>query len=199
MRHRFIALTMVMVCWMPQTSGAIEPVAGDELFPVAAGNRWIYRLRGQDDRFVITALRKEKVGDTLCMRLEGKLNNRIVATEHVSITKEGVYRHRNDTAEIVPPLLICKFPPLKAESWKIDYKVDGKSASVAYLCDLEEVVVPAGKFNAVVIRAEVLSASMKIKNTCWYAANTGMVKQLIEDGDNKIVLELDKFEPAAPK
>ena len=41
-----------------------------------------------------------------------------------------------------------------------------------------------------------MAHTLKLKNTCWYAPRVGLVKQLIEDGDSRIVLELEKFERA---
>ena len=96
-------------------------------------------------------------------------------------------------------MLICKFPPERGAKWRAEYKFNDKKASIAYECDEEEVNVPAGKFNAVVIRSESADGSGKFKNTVWYVPKIGMVKQVSEDRDNRIVLLLDRFQHAGEK
>lgn len=171
-----------------------KPPKGEEYFPISIGKRWTYRIQGQEERLVITAVTEEKVGNVACIRLEGRLQNRLIATEHIALQKGGVYRYRNDGLDIEPPLRICKFPPEANETWKVEYKVNDKKASLDYECDFEEVKVPAGTYQALVVRSEVPDRAGKLKNTVWYAPKVGMVRQLIEDGDSKIELRLERVD-----
>lgn len=165
-----------------------------DLFPMSIGSRWTYRIAGQDDRLVIVAAGTEKIGDIRCVRLEGRLQNRVIATEHVAKLKEGVFRLRNDGSDLEPPLMICKFPAVNGDTWRAEYKMNDKKAAIDYECDREDIVVPAGKYKAVVIRSEVAEGGGKLKSTVWYAPRVGMVKQVIEDGENKIMLSLERFD-----
>ena len=96
-------------------------------------------------------------------------------------------------------MLICKFPPERGAKWQADYKINDKKASIAYECDEEEVTVLGSKYNAVVIRSESADGAAKCKNTVWYVPKIGMVKQIRDDGDNRIVLLLERFDHAGEK
>jgi hypothetical protein len=199
MRCRILMGLLALATAAPFAAAADpKPPAGPELFPLAVGNRWTYRIVGQDDKLVVTAAGYERVGNVNTTRLEGRLRDRLIASEHVAARKEGALRYRNDGADIDPPLPICKFPPARYLTWEAEYKVGDKKTAIAYECDEQEVEVPAGKYHAISVHSEITEGAMKLKNTCWYAPRVGLVKQLIEDGDSRIVLELEKFERAPP-
>jgi hypothetical protein len=182
---------------------ADEPPANDDLFPLRLNNRWTYSItqqnQVQEERLIVTASLMDKFGGPPSVRLDGRLRGQIIATELLSIRSGGAYRLRADAVDIEPPLLICKFPCKKGETWKIDYKVGAKKATVTYESDVDEVEVKAGKFKTVLIRSEVPEGNGRLKNSCWYAPKFGLVKQVIDDGESKIVLELEKFDRVPKK
>ena len=170
----------------------------EELMPLAVGNRWTYKVNGED-RFVIVASRKEKIGEQMCLRLEGRVKEEVVSSEWMALRGEGLFRYRNDGQDIDPPLNLCKLPIKSGDTWKITYKVGGRSATIRYDAELESIAVPAGKYNTIQVRSEVGDEKNKVKSTSWYAPKVGMVKQVIEEGKMTWTLELEKFEPAAEK
>ncbi len=172
---------------------AEEKFNGPELFPVVPFNVWTYRIQSQDDKLVVSVFElKEKMGERI-YRFEGRLRGQTIASEHLAIRKDGVYRVRHDNMELDPPLLICRFPPTKGDKWTAEYKINDKKTTVAYECDIEEITYKGKTEKSVVIRAEIAEANGPIKNTCWYLPKDGLVKQVIEDGDKKIVLELESY------
>ena len=199
MRRLFVTSSLLLLFGTSSTQSADNPAKGDEYFPLVVGKRRTYRIQGQEDRLVITATTEEKIGNALCFRLEGRLQNRLIATEYIALRKGGAYRYRNDGADIEPPLLICQFPPAANETWKAEYKVNDKKAALDYECDFAEVKVPAGTYQTLVVRSELSNRSGKMKNAVWYAPGVGMVKQVIEDGDSKIELRLEKVDRVPEK
>jgi hypothetical protein len=193
MRRRLLPGLLALIV-LPPVFAADDPPPGKELFPLASNARWTYRIQGQDDKLVIVVSPQlDKLGESRAYRLEGRLRDRLIATEQLTVRKDGVYRHRHDGMDIEPPLLICKFPATKGERWHIDYKIGDKKAAIDYSCEFEEVTVPAGTYKAVAVHAAVVEGG-GLKTTCWYAPKVGLVKQVVEDGEGKIVLELEKFD-----
>lgn len=198
MRRSFLTATSFLVLFALPLRGQ----EGAEYFPVNNFRTWTYRINGQEDRLVVTAFQvTEPIGGFRCYRYEGRMRNQIIVTEHLSVRKEGVYRVRHDNIDIDPPLLICKFPPTKGQTWKSEYKIGEKKVAVTFTTDMEEIPVPKSKTNetkanALVIRAEIVNGEHSIKSTCWYAPNRGLVKQVLEEDDGQITLEL---EPNPPK
>jgi hypothetical protein len=191
MRYCFSAA--VLFCAMGSVCAADE-IKGSDLFPLSVGKRWTYRIQGQDN-LTITVTDVEKIGGFPCYRLEGRQRGTVVATEHLSIRADGVYRMRFDSADFDPSLPICKFPPASDQTWKLDYKIADKKASISFETETEEITVPAGKYKTVVVHSVVPEGTGQLKNSCWYAPKVGMVKQQIESDDGKIVLELERERP----
>ncbi|MCE9530919.1 MAG: hypothetical protein K8T89_07325 [Planctomycetes bacterium] len=186
---------LILLLLIPSALHAEDPQPVIDYYPLAMNYRWTYRIQGQEDRLSIVVTAIEKVGETRCFRLEGRLQNRVVGTEHVSKVKDGVYRHRNEGSDIDPPILFCKVPTTKSDTWKAEYKFNDRKTTIDYSCEMEEVFVPAGRFQAIVVRAVSADGPNKLRNTTWYAPKVGMVKQVIEDGDEKpIVLTLERFD-----
>jgi hypothetical protein len=117
--------------------------------------------------------------------------------EDVSVTKEGVYRNTFEGKEAMPPVLFLKLPPKKDETWKVDSKVGGESVKGTFKNNGEETVkVTAGEYKAWVVTSQDLEANgVKMSVTYYFAEKVGMVKQLVEVSGQKIVIELEKYEP----
>jgi hypothetical protein len=62
---------------------------------------------------------------------------------------------------------------------------------------MAKVEVPAGQYDAVTVRTMVKMPNGSIIITkYWFAAGVGIVKQEVIDGSTKVVINLEKFEPA---
>jgi hypothetical protein len=188
MRSAFLSLFVI----------AVPAFAADEdkdYYPLKIGTKWTYKIAGQEDKFVVTAVKEEKVGEQNCVKIEAKLKDQLVASEHVAIRNDGVYRFKFGDQVIEPEICFLKASSKKGDSWKHDFKIGETKATGKYEVDVEDVEVPAGKFkDAIVIRAEATEKDEVTKTTIWYAKKTGMVKQVIEIGAVKIALELEKME-----
>lgn len=184
---------LVAISYVP--ASAQDEFKGPELFPLANFNTWTYRVDGQDDRLHVTSFQVlEKIGDFRCYRFEGRMRNQTIASEHISVRKDGVYRVRHDNVDLEPPLLICRFPPRKGDKWTGEYKINGQKSMIAYECDLDEIAVLKNpKVQVLVVRGTINDGNGTLKSTCWYAPKLGLVRQVIEEGDARIVIELESF------
>jgi hypothetical protein len=169
-------------------------------FPLQVGTTWHYRAG--DSKSIIRVVRHEKIGDTLCALLQTKRGDKVVGSEHVAVAADGVYRHdltvtaeKSVTQTLKPPMLVLKLPPKKGDTWKIDSKGDGKTFRGGFLVDEQQITVPAGTYQTFRVASQDLEVnSLKPIITTFFAEGIGMVKQIIEVGDVKIEIELEKFE-----
>ena len=180
---------------------ADPPPANDDLLPFAVGNTWTYRVQPfvvpgqpptyQDDRFVVRVVRHEMVGDQTCFFVEGRLRDRVTATEHVAVTKDGLTRFRADNFDIRPPVTVLKSGA--AAAWVAEYQLGDRNATGRFRQEIAGTPtrVPAGTFRrATVVHGEVNGT----QTTMWYAAGVGLVRQEISEGKRTTRLELEKFE-----
>ena len=171
-------------------------------YPLKVGTKWTYKIDGQDDRFIIVAIKEEKIAEQMCMKLEAKLKDQLVASEHLAVLKDGVYRFKFNDSAIEPPICFFKPSAKKGEKWTQAFKVADQNATGKYEMDVEDVEVPFGKYkDALVVRGDaiekVADKDVVTKTTIWYAKNVGMVKQVITSGEMRIALILENME--APK
>ncbi len=140
---------------------------------------------------------------TFSARLEVTRDDKAIASQHLSVSADGVYRHdltdQHSGAAVTqvpkPPILVLKLPPKDGESWKVDSKADGKTFRGAFKIDEQEIKVSAGTYKAVRVTSQDLEVNgLKPVITTYFASGAGMVKQIIQEGDSKVEIELEKFE-----
>jgi hypothetical protein len=188
---------------------AARPALADEpanhienLLPLAVGNSWTYKVSGQEDRFVVRVARQEMVGEQTCFRLDASLKDRVVASEHLAFTKDGLCRFRVDKEDVVPPVCVLKQTPPKNGRWRsAAYQVGGRTANASFTTKNEDVTVPAGKFKAVIVDATISEGGGRppTRTIVSYADGVGIVKQEIVEGKRPLVLELERFEKEEDK
>src|SRR5215208_1771511 len=99
---RLPALLVLTLIAHPAAAQEPAPPSLEDLFPLALGNTWTYRVRDQTDRFVVRVAGQEMVGGQACYKLEARLGDRVVATEHLAFTKLGLCRFRAEQEDIEP-------------------------------------------------------------------------------------------------
>jgi hypothetical protein len=173
------------------------------LYPLNVGTKWHYKIG--DNRYTLTVTKFEKIGDYNCARVEQIVDDKVTAVEHIAVTKEGVVRVAYDDKRAEPPLLFLKLPAKKGETWKVDSVVGKTEKSPGERVtgtfeegELPRVAVPAG-YNDLVITSsskDLDANGQKLKFTYYFGKNVGMIKQEIEIGDQKVIIELERFDPA---
>lgn len=167
-------------------------------YPLKVGTRWTYKIG--DKKVHILVAKHEKVGDTMAALIQAgeDLSLDDKTTEHVAATAEGIFRFAAQGEVAEPPVMVLKLPVKKDSTWKIDSTISGISIKGDFKSSEEEVTVPAGKFKTITATSDnVTMGDEKMTITYWFAKDVGMVKQIVTRGNNKVLLELEKFE--APK
>lgn len=182
---------------------ADPPPPGEDLFPLAINNRWTYRVQPfagpgqsvQDDRFVIQVVRKEMIGEQTCFLLEGRLRDRVTATEHVAFTRDGLTRFRADNYDITPPVTVLRpTTPAKAP-WTIEYQLGDRKATGTFSQEPASITVQGKRTRTTMVHADMGGENGgRVETRIWYAAGVGMVRQDITEGKRTTRLELEKFE-----
>lgn len=194
---------LLLLACLARPAGAAEPAGVEALFPLAVGNTWTYRVstqedrfgaRVQDDRFVVRVAGQEMVGLQMCFKLEASLKDKVVATEYVAFTKEGLCRFRCEHEDVEPPLCVLRVP-WPRRTWVEKYTLGSREMNPTFQAQpTEEVPVPAGKFKATPVRAWTGPIGPIPRTTVWYAPGVGPVKQTVNEGKSRFDLELEKFE-----
>jgi hypothetical protein len=168
-----------------------------DYYPLKPGTKWFYNVNadGQNVKVNNQVAKLEKIdGKTLAL-VETVVNGSVSMSEHMQSTDKGVFRHRTNGIELSPPVCILKFPFKKDETWESTTMVGNESLKIkAKAIDTEEVTVPAGKYKALKVDADMTAAGMQISTTYWFAPDVGVVKQTTNLGGKNIILELEKFE-----
>lgn len=183
---------------------ADEPLPGENLFPLHVGNVWTYKVSGQEERFVVRAVRQEMVGEQTCMLLEASLKDRVVATEHLAFTKTGLFRFRVDKEDVDPPLCVLRTPLPANRRWgtgKKEIHVGQRSGVALFSAKLEEITVGTKKYKTTVVHADFTEFGRTTSaSDTWYAEGVGIVRQEIKEGKRTpLVLEFESLENAKGK
>jgi hypothetical protein len=196
-------IAFVIVLASAPFSGAQAPQGKEKLpnyYPLSPGNKWTYQVDAGDGKKVELSnqiAKTETIDGKPMARLETLLNGNVVATEHLMISTEGVFRCRYNGVEVSPPVCILKYPIKEEAMWETDTKIGGQQLKIkSSTGKFEEVTTPAGKYKTAPVVTETDVTGTTIKAKLWFAPDVGIVKQDTEFGEKKFNLELLKFDAA---
>lgn len=172
-----------------------EPVV--DYYPLQVGNQWSFKVTVGDNTATATSkiAKIETIDGVELARLDAIVNGNVVATEHLRQDGKGIFRYRNNGAEISPPICLLKYPVKDKDKWEGDIKVGNDKGK--YFCETKEenVEVPAGKFEkAIKVSIRLESKGQNVNTTYWFVKEKGFVKQTVEAAGLSIVMELEKYE-----
>lgn len=163
-------------------------------YPIAVGTTWSYRAG--DNRFQLKITEIKPVGNSSRAKLELLVGGKPISHEHVGITKDAVVRFSFEGKDANPPIEFLRLPAKGGMTWKVNSKVDGQALTGTFKTGEEEVKVTAGTYKTITVSGQDLEANgVKLSMTYYFAKDVGMVKQVIELASQKIVIELEKYEP----
>jgi hypothetical protein len=210
MHHRLTALVLVagaVALVAPNSSAKDEKQPN--YYPVGVGHTWEYELTvaGMNKTFITKFSKSEKDGDKELFLLEAEMDGMAVPiTEHVSVSSEGVMRHKFNGMALETPLPLLKYPYKAKDTWTTKTKVGGEALEVKTTTgEIEEIETPAGKYKAapVTLEAEQKVAGeekpTKVITTYWFVADVGIVSQKMKIGEIEFSTKLKKFTPAKPE
>jgi len=167
-------------------------------YPIDVGNRWEYDFSVNGavsaNKLVMRIGRLETDTTLPLSVLETEVDGKIVATEHLRQTEQGVFRFRADNQVHSPALLIAKTPLKGGDKWGGTFTVGNKKKTYAAETSDEVVDVPAGKFKTVRVKSTLEEQGKKTTTILWFAENIGFVKQSLDGDGLKIVAELRSHE-----
>src|SRR6516162_1760475 len=195
---RFFLCTLALFL-LAAPSGRGQQQKDESFFPLKLGSKWQYKSR--EEKVVVEVAKvedleitrdKKKVKEKLLYTLKITSGGREL-TEQVAVLPDGVYRFSVGGKDISPPLCILKFPIKKPDSWPVDSVCNEMPFKGVFTCDEADIKVPAFKDTYKAVRTSFKNPRMSFEY--YFAPGYGIVMQRIQVGNNKVLLELEKFEP----
>ncbi|MSR30546.1 MAG: hypothetical protein EXR99_03480 [Gemmataceae bacterium] len=170
-----------------------QPVAPEELYPLGEGTTW--KFKTSDGRTIVQKVtREEKINDYPGMLLETSEGGKILATEHLGISSDGIYRFTLNGNKLDRGLIVLKKNLKSGDTWTVDGVLETGPVSGKVSVKEEEVAVPLGKFKTFAVKAEYADKDGKKHFvTSYYALGKGMVRQSFELA-NKSTFSLELLE-----
>lgn len=169
-------------------------------YPLVKGHKWEFQINNQHDLVeavseVVKVENKDGVTTaTIEIRQPGQP---VKVAETIRVTADKMTRLAFGFVRLPTPVTMLKFPVTPGDSWTEKITIVNSEVEVrTTVREAEELKLPAGTFKAVPVVMEYTFADQKIKLTNWYADGVGIVKQMIERPDRKVVSELRQFIPA---
>jgi hypothetical protein len=170
-------------------------------YPLQVGTTWHYKVG--DGKFIMKVTKHEMVGKELCARIVVQRDGQDSPGEDIAVKKDGVYRYSFNNLKPTMPVLILKLPPKKGDTWTVDVKTganeDSGTVKGKFIAGEEKIKIKLmgkeSEVETVTASSDDLEADgLRIKCKCYFAKDLGMVKQEIDVANQKIVIELEKFE-----
>jgi hypothetical protein len=168
----------------PLGQSLLAPLTEASYFPLKAGTKWHYQMvnyKGEKEERTHQIVKIEQIDGQPLARLEGSSRGDLVTTEHLSSTAKGVFRHRFNGIDVIPPLCLLKFPIKLGESWESALKIGQERGRAICRVGAEEVAVPAGHYKTITAQISVFDqlGSTQVETRYWFAPGIGVVKQTV--------------------
>lgn len=174
----------------------LAPGSEAELWPLEAGNQWVYEVQttqnsGQASReltFKVTSSRKE--GDATIATIEILEGTKHLDSSDWKIDKGGIYQvsSSDQQAKYDPPQLLCKFPVKEGETFSQTLVgpapttgKDSVSQTVENTCrGMERVDTEEGPMEAVAVESKTSytykDRQFKTEATLWFVPKVGLAR-----------------------
>jgi hypothetical protein len=191
----FLALAVGLVAF------AQDPTKESPYFPLKKGTTWTYKRillrKAEGTPITVQVTDSDKDGTrlgTFGKDRENKDKDKLLASETVVVTDDGVYRTAINGIKPDAPVCFLKLPAKKGDKWDVDTKIEGQVVKGTFTTDEEEVTVPAGKYKTIKVEAKDFNiGGTQATIVCWYAEKVGIVKRSYRVGKREFVHELEKF------
>jgi hypothetical protein len=142
-------------------------------------------------KLVHRVTKHEKIGGVLCARIETQVEGKVTHTEHIGVTKDGIYRYAYDDSKLDKPILLLKLPAQKGDEWKAEV-IGSKGKYTGTMSVAEEAVtVPAGRFDALVAGGKLTCDQASNEASNAFAKDVGVVRLKMDGGGNNYEWELE--------
>jgi len=166
-----------------------------EYYPLKPGTKWVYTVMGS--QITMKVDKKEKIGEVECWKIATIVNDKEVASEHVSVTDDGIYRNALNGQKPEKPVMFLKLPPKKDDKWDIDTKISGQVIKGKFVVKEEKAKVGGKDYDTFVSEGKDIDINGKLTTIkYWFAKDIGIVKLSFTMDGQDTVLELEKYEAA---
>ena len=178
---------------------------GDLYHPIKEGDKRVYEEKGVTGRVressnVVTKV--EKKDDVFIVTTGREIKGKMRDTGTLEVSDKGVTTTATTFAKLKTPRPVIKLPAKEGDKWEYDSDGgDGPAGAKATFTvgKEEEIEVPAGKFKAIRIDAELKydigNGPTTIKTSRWYAPKVGLIKMVTNPGATESVMVLKSFTP----
>jgi len=188
-----LLLSLTTLVYAQET--AVPAARESDYYPLKKDTVWTFKAPGGSVQMKVTG--KEKIGTEDASKIETIVNGKSVATEHVVVREDGIYRVSINGQKPETPVKFFALPPGKETSWEIKTKIQNQDVKGKFVAKEEDVTVPLGKYKARLVEGTDFEiAGMKTTVKYWFAEKVGIVKLSFSIGGQDAVLELEKYEPA---
>jgi hypothetical protein len=178
---------------------AAEDVVGETgYYPLKPGTEWEYT--SDATTVSIKVAKHEMKGSYMTARVETTIDGKVVLTENLTVTKEGLLRAGTNDVAASKPTIVIKLPPKAGDKWRIDSEINGEKLEGELACEAiaEKIKVPAGEFTAVKVGGTFATTAIsgdkqEYSLAAWYAEGTGPVKIILKTQGIDTILELKKY------
>lgn len=190
---RPFSVAMLLCAFSTATSQEKKPL---NYYPLKTGHTWHYRvdINGKMAMAASTVAAIEKIDGRDLARLEGTMDGKIIATEHLATTPRGIFRHQYNGIPTDPPFLLLRYPLKPGDKWEGTARLGKGRIEYTAVTKEEMVETPAGKYSAVRVDFDLTEAGNRVATSYWFAPEVGMVKQTIDAAGVTVTLILDRFE-----
>lgn len=195
-----LGMILILLCALVGISVVHGADSGDAraYFPLKVGNKWMYEVTLPDKtktQLILGIVPND--GDTLKMGV--RLNGVDIEETHFAEDEKGISKVKvitlNGAVQYLPnqPVLPAKIA--LGTSWNWASQNDKQREKVTITSLKEKVEVPAGKFDAILVKSEGVDPSeTPYLDLAWYAKGVGVVKETFTVNNQTRVQELVKYE-----
>ncbi len=197
---RLVILAAALVAaasWTAAHADDTDKVGESPYYPLKIGTTWTYTAP-MNKTIVAKVVAHEKKGGVMCAKIESSADGQVQGTEHIGITKDGIYRYTLNGKDADKPILILKLhdgAPKADDEWKIDAKIGSDEVSGTMRTADEKISVPAGKYDAISAGGKLEAGNQSVTATSFFVKDVGVAKIKMVINNQTIDVELTKFEP----
>ncbi|WP_437202569.1 hypothetical protein [Planctomicrobium sp. SH664] len=169
------------------------------LYPLTLGSEWTYQAG--EVELIEKVGGFDEINGEWCARIEVRMNGKLIASEHIVVRKDGVYRTAIMGDAVVPPLCFLKLPPQLGETWEVKSTLKEEPISGRFTIERETVQTPSGSEQVAICSrgSDFQVQGQPLNFTYYFVPGIGKVRQIVSAGDKKTTLELKSYRiaPAA--
>jgi hypothetical protein len=176
-------------------------VQNELYYPTKVGAKWTYSSKtekGAASEITEVVTDVEKKGDGVYHVSVGRpFKDRVSVYQKIEVSGKGLFRvGAGGGAAMTPPRTLLKVGAKPGDTWEHKPgEKQGQPGKYVFRGE-EEVEVPAGKYKALKVEAEIeFTKGRPSQVTYWYAVGVGPVKTVTKNGDSERVQVLKAFDP----